>query len=169
MVQKLSSRIYSNTLYFCWCDFAESNWNDRNTLIKRLLTSLALLFNLSLRGVSCEIEISFLSDFSQPTRSLISLAIRLDVLSQFKSLFRQCNIMWSGSKSQTVGFAWSCMHLNLAELNGQTLTRHLWFSLRVSYETVLGSIATLWNLKPFEQRHIFLENKNITWGIIVII
>ena len=51
--------------------------------------------------------------------------------------------MWSGSKSQTVGSAWSCMHLNLAELNAQTLTRHLWFSLRVSYETVLGSAATL--------------------------
>ena len=51
--------------------------------------------------------------------------------------------MWSGSKSQTVGFTWSCMHLNLVELNGQTLTKHLWFSLRVNYETVLGSVATL--------------------------
>ena len=40
--------------------------------------------------------------------------------------------MWSGSKSRTVGFTWSCMHLTLAELNGRTLTRHLWFSFRVS-------------------------------------
>ena len=40
--------------------------------------------------------------------------------------------MWSGLKSQTVGFTWSCMLLTLAELNGRTLTRHLWFSFRVS-------------------------------------
>ena len=40
--------------------------------------------------------------------------------------------MWSGSKYQTAGFAWSCMHLTLAELNGRTLTRHLWFSFRIS-------------------------------------
>ena len=36
-----------------------------HTLIKRLVTSLVLLFNLLLLGVSCEIEILFLSDFSK--------------------------------------------------------------------------------------------------------
>ena len=101
-------------------------------LIKRLFSSLALLFNLSLLGVSSETEILFLSEFSEIARSIISLAIWLDVLSEFKSLVPQCNIMWSGSKSRTVGFTSSCMHLTLAELNGRTLTRHLWFSFRVS-------------------------------------
>ena len=101
-------------------------------LIKQLFISLALLFNLSLLGVISEIEISFLSDFSESARSIISLAIWLDVLSEFKSFVPQCNIMWSGLNSQTVGFACSCMHLTLAELNGRTLTRHLWFSFRVS-------------------------------------
>ena len=101
-------------------------------LIKQLFTSLALLFNLSLLGVSSEIEILFLSDFSEIARSIISLAIWLGVLSEFGSLVPQCNIMWSGSKSRTVGFTWSCMDLTLAELNGRTLTRHLWFSFRVT-------------------------------------
>ena len=100
-------------------------------LIKRLFTSLALLLNLSLLGLSSEIEILFFSDFSESARSIISLAIWLDVLSEFKSLVPQCNIMWSGSKSRTVGFTWLCMHLTLAELNSRTLTRHLWFSFRV--------------------------------------
>ena len=101
-------------------------------LIKRLFTSLALLFNLSLLGISSEIEILYLSGFSESAMSIISLAIWLDVLSEFESLVPQCNIMWSGSKSRTVGFAWSCMHLTLPELNSRTLTRHLWFSLCVS-------------------------------------
>ena len=86
--------------------------------IKRSFTSLPLLFNLSLLGVSSEIEILFLSDFSEVARSIISLAIWLDVQSEFKS--------------RTVGFTWSCMHLTLAKLNGQTLTRQLWFSFRFS-------------------------------------
>ena len=102
-------------------------WSD-HILIKWLFTSLALLFNLSLRGVSSGIEILFLSDFSKRSSSIISLAIWLDVLLEFRSLVPQLNIMWSKSKSRTVGFAWSGMHLTLAELNGRTLTRHLWFS-----------------------------------------
>ena len=65
-------------------------------LIKRLFTSLALLFNLSLLGVSSEIEILFFSDFRESARPIISLGIWLDVLSEFKSLVSQCNIMWSG-------------------------------------------------------------------------
>ena len=101
-------------------------------LIKRLFTSLALLFNLSLLGVSSETEILFLSDFIEIAWSIICLAIWRDVLSEFKSLVPQCNIMWSGSKSRTVGFTWSCMCLALAGSNGRTLTRHLWFSYRVS-------------------------------------
>ena len=101
-------------------------------LITRLFISLALLFNLLLLGVSSEIEILFLSGFSQSAKSIISLAIWLDVPSELRPLVSQCNIMWSRSKSRTVGFAWSCMHLTLAELNGRTLTRHLWLSFRVS-------------------------------------
>ena len=46
--------------------------------------------------------------------------------------------MWFGLKSRTVGFTWSCMHLTLAELNGRTLTRRLWFSFRVSFFTMLS-------------------------------
>ena len=106
-------------------------------LIKRLFTSLALLFSLSHLGVSSEVEILFLSDFSEVARSIISLAIWLDVLSEFRSLVPQCNMMWSGSKSRTVGFTWSCMHLTLAELNGRTLTRHLWFSFRISKKPLI--------------------------------
>ena len=74
-------------------------------LIKRLLTSLALLFDLSLRDVSSEIEILVLSDFSESARSIISIA-DTDVLLEFKSLVPQYNIMRSGSKSGIVGFAW---------------------------------------------------------------
>ena len=104
-------------------------------LIKRLFTSLALLFNLSLLGVSSKIEILFLSDFSEIARSIIWL----DVLSEFKSLVLQCNVMWSGSKSQTVGFTWSCMYLTLAELNGRNLRRHVGsvqFSVLVKYHLI---------------------------------
>ena len=104
-------------------------------LIKRLFTSLALLFDLSLRDVSSEIEILVLSDFSESARSIISIAIWLDVLLEFKSLVPQYNIMRSGSKSGIVGFAWLCIHLTLAEINGGTLTRHLWFSFCVSKKT----------------------------------
>ena len=104
-------------------------------LIKRLFTSLALLFNLLLLGVSSsKTEILFLSDFGESAGSMISPPMLLDILSEFESLAPQCNIniKWSRSKSRTAGFAWSCMHLILAELNGRTWTRHLWFSFHVT-------------------------------------
>ena len=104
-----------------------SNVSMETHINQTIVPLLALLFNLSLRDVSIEIKILFLSDFSESARSVISLAIWLDVLLEFKSLVLQCNIMWSGSKPRTVGF-----QLTLAELNGQTLARHLWFSFRVS-------------------------------------
>ena len=44
-------------------------------VIKRLFTSLALLFNLSLRGVDSEIEILFLSDFSESAKYIFSLLL----------------------------------------------------------------------------------------------
>ena len=45
-----------------------SHWE--HILIKQLFTSLALLFNLSLLGVSSETEILFFSDFSESARSI---------------------------------------------------------------------------------------------------
>ena len=72
----------------------------KHILFKRLFTSLALVFNFSLLGVSCETEILFLSDFIETTRSIMSLAIWLDDVKEFKSLVPQCNIMWSKSTSQ---------------------------------------------------------------------
>ena len=50
-------------------------------------------------------------------------------------LFRGFIVIWSGLKSRTVGFVWSCMCFTFAELNGRTLTRHLWFSFRVTQKT----------------------------------
>ena len=44
-------------------------------VIKRLFTSLALLFSLSLRGVNSEIEILFLSDFSESAKYIFSLVL----------------------------------------------------------------------------------------------
>ena len=123
-------------------------------LIKWLFTSLALLFSLSHLGVSSKIEILFLSDFSEVAGSIISLAVAvwLDVLSEFGSLVPQCNIMWSGSKSRTVGFAWLCIHLTLAKLNGQSLTRHLRFSFLVSKKRFyfLTMLATSMKTVSFE-------------------
>ena len=49
-------------------------------LIKRLFTLLALSLNLSLHGVSSEIEILFFLDFSESAVSIMSLAICSDVL-----------------------------------------------------------------------------------------
>ena len=65
-------------------------------LVKRLFTSLALLFQLSLVGVSSGIEILFLSDFSGAAGSIVALAVWRGVLPRFGSLVPQCNIMWSG-------------------------------------------------------------------------
>ena len=83
---------------------------------------------------------------------IISQAIWLDVPLEFKSLVPQCNIMWSGSKSRTVGFAWLCIHLTLAKLNGQSLTRHLRFSFLVSKKRFyfLTMLATSMKTVSFE-------------------
>ena len=106
-------------------------FRSEHIFINRLFTSLVLLLTLSLCGVDSEIEILFFSDFSASARSIISPVTWLNNLLGFKSLVPQYNVLWSGLKLQTVGFAWSCMHLTLTELNGH-LTRHLWFSFRVS-------------------------------------
>ena len=107
-------------------------------LVEGLFISIVLLFNLQLLGVCSKIEVLFLPDFSESAGSIISLAIWLDVLSEFGPLVPQSKIMWSGSKSRTVGFAWSCMHLSLAELNYRTLTRHLWFRFRVRINRLIS-------------------------------
>ena len=107
-------------------------------LVEGLFISIVLLFNLQLLGVCSKIEVLFLPDFSESAGSIISLAIWLDVLSEFGPLVPQCKIMWSGSKSQTVGFAWSCMHLSLTELNYRTLTRHLLFRFRVRINRLIS-------------------------------
>ena len=105
-------------------------WSE-HIFIKRLFTSLALLFDFSLRGVNSENEILFLSDFSESARFVISITIWMDLLSKFRSLVAQCNTMWSGLKSRTAGFAWSSMHITLTELIYRPL-RYLGFSFRVS-------------------------------------
>ena len=59
------------------------------------------------------------------------LWIIVAVLSEPRLLIPQYTIIWSELKSRTVGFTWSCMHPNFAELNCHTLTRHLWVSFLV--------------------------------------
>ena len=74
----------------------------------------------------------FSLDFNESANYIIDLEIWLTVRSKFRSLVPQWRIIWSGLKSRTVGFTWSCMHLTFAELNGRTLTRHLCLSFLVN-------------------------------------
>ena len=60
---------------------AKFRWE--HILIKRLFTLLVLLLNLSLHGVSSEIEILFLLDFSESAMFINSPAICSDVLLEF--------------------------------------------------------------------------------------
>ena len=110
-----------------------------------MFTSLALLFDLSVRDVSSEIEILFLP-FIESVRSRMSLAIWLNFLSELKSLVPQCNIMLSGLKSWTAGFAWLCEQPTLAKLNGRTLTRLLWLSFGDDWVQLTLISVLLWLL-----------------------
>ena len=66
--------------------------------------------------------------FNESQSPVIDLAIWLAFLSELRSLVTHYknNMVWN--KSRTVSFKWSCMHLTFSELNGRTLTRHLWLS-----------------------------------------
>ena len=104
--------------------------------IKRLFISLVLLLNLSFLCTIRDIDILLSWDFNVIASSVMDLAVWLAVLSKLRSLVTQCEIIWSGLKSRTLGLTWWCMHLTFAELNGRTLTRHLWLSFLVNKKQI---------------------------------
>ena len=105
---------------------------QRTYQLKRLFTSSALLLRLSNLVTIRHIDILLSLDFNESANYIVDLVIWLTVRSKFRSLVPQWRIIWSGLKSRTVGFTWSCMHLTFAELNGRTLTRHLCLSFLVN-------------------------------------
>ena len=101
-------------MFCCWHIF-----------IKRLFTSLTLLFKWSFRGTISKTWMIFVSFFREFARSKIDYEIWLAVFSVFRSLVPTWRIICSGFNSLIVGFAWSYMHLVLAEPNSLTLTKNL--------------------------------------------
>ena len=95
-------------------------------LVKPLLsTSFTLLFKVPFLGTINEAWIEFVSFFREFLSSIIEFAMWYAVFSDLRSLVPTRRIICSGLIYLIVGFAWSCIQLVFAELNGLTLTRYL--------------------------------------------
>ena len=71
--------------------------------IRKLLTSFALLFNLSPREIMVDIVMFQLSVFIDFARSIIPSAISSGGNDEFRLFVPTCKITCSGSNSRTVG------------------------------------------------------------------